>query len=129
MSLVAPNCRDLGPAQLNGRLFDLGAFPGLLVDPTRGPVYGELYGVDDTTLGVLDDIEQYFPGRESDSYYVRLPVSVSSGGTDVACWTYEVNPNYFDLSAEIASGDWISYFASKVDVPEERWPNGSPIAK
>jgi gamma-glutamylcyclotransferase (GGCT)/AIG2-like uncharacterized protein YtfP len=129
MSLVAPNCTDLGRADLHGRLFDLGAFPGLQLDSSAGLVHGELYQVDDATLSVLDDIEQYFPDREAESYYVRISVTVSHNGAITPCWTYEVNPRYFDLNTEVESGDWISYFAAKVDVPEERWPDGAPIAK
>jgi gamma-glutamylcyclotransferase (GGCT)/AIG2-like uncharacterized protein YtfP len=129
MPLVAPTCLDYGEAQLYGRLFDLGAFPGLRIDPTGSVVHGELYGVDDATLDRLDDIEQYFPERPNESYYVRLRVEVTNNGENVGCWTYEFNPLLIDAGPQIDSGDWISYFAAKVDVPEERWPDGKFIEK
>lgn len=129
MPLVVPTCRDYGTAQLNGTLYDLGAFPGLRIDPTGTTVHGELYGVDNAALQRLDAIEQYFPDRPSESYYVRLPVLVTNNGESIECWTYEFNPQYFDVAMPIESGDWISYFAAKVDVPEERWPDGQLIEK
>jgi gamma-glutamylcyclotransferase (GGCT)/AIG2-like uncharacterized protein YtfP len=129
MSSVAPSCRDLGSAHMHGRLFDLGAFPGLQVDREADVVHGELYGVDDAALERLDEIEQYFTGRPEESYYVRIPVSVIHIGVAVECWTYEFNPRYFDTTVQIDSGDWISYFAAKVGAPEERWPDGKLISK
>jgi gamma-glutamylcyclotransferase (GGCT)/AIG2-like uncharacterized protein YtfP len=129
MKLVAPTSRELGEAQLRGRLFDLGAFPGLQIDPEAHVVHGELYGVDDAALERLDEIEQYFPERPEDSYYVRIPASVMNDGVRVGCWTYQFNPQFFDATVQIASGDWISYFATKTDAPEERWPDGKLIAK
>jgi gamma-glutamylcyclotransferase (GGCT)/AIG2-like uncharacterized protein YtfP len=117
----------MGDATIHGHLFDLGAFPGLIVDPDGGTVFGELYGVDDATLARLDHIEQYFPDRPEESYYVRIPVTVHCGELVTDCETYQIQPEFFGELVPIESGDWIAHFASKADVPEERWPDGKRI--
>ena len=134
LPMLAPHSRDLGMAVIRGTLFDLGAFPGLVLGALghalghdAGDVVGELYEVDGTTLARLDEIEQYFPDRPEGSYYLRLPATVTQSGETVSCWTYEIRPERFTLGPRVESGDWISYFAAKTDIPEERWPDGSTI--
>jgi gamma-glutamylcyclotransferase (GGCT)/AIG2-like uncharacterized protein YtfP len=129
MRTIAPSCRIVGDAVIRGQLFDLGAFPGLLVDPNGGSVCGELFGVDDATLARLDQIEQYFPDRPEESYYVRIPVTVAFGSTVTDCETYEIRPEFFGELTPIESGDWITHFSLKTDIPEERWPDGKRIEK
>lgn len=70
-----------------------------------------------------------FPDRPEASYYLRVPVTARQATRTVACWTYEVRPECFELGPTVESGDWIAHFATKTHVPEERWPNGLPIQK
>ncbi len=44
-------------AQVHGHLYDLGAYPGLIVDATGPVVIGELYAVDAMILSALDAIQ------------------------------------------------------------------------
>ena len=69
--------RFLGPAQVPGRLVDLGRYPGLL--PGEGSVAGEIYAVDDAHLARLDGVEGMVPGDRAASQYWREELTVSAG--------------------------------------------------
>ncbi|WP_300557748.1 gamma-glutamylcyclotransferase family protein [Limnohabitans sp. Rim8] len=81
--------RFIGPAQVPGRLFDLGRYPGLL--PGEGHVTGEVYEVNDAHLARLDGVEGVVPGDRAESHYWRELVSVVSGplqGQPVQTYVY-----------------------------------------
>ena len=81
--------RFIGPAQVPGRLFDLGRYPGLL--PGEGHVTGEVYEVNDAHLARLDGVEGVVPGDRAESHYWREVVSVVSGplqGQPVQTYVY-----------------------------------------
>jgi gamma-glutamylcyclotransferase (GGCT)/AIG2-like uncharacterized protein YtfP len=69
--------RFMGPAQVQGRLVDLGSYPGLL--PGVGQVTGEVYEADDAHLTRLDGVEGVVPGDRAESHYWREVVTVLSG--------------------------------------------------
>jgi len=81
--------RFMGPAQVPGRLFDLGRYPGLL--PGDGHVTGEVYEVDHAHLARLDGVEGVVPGDRAESHYWREVVLVVSGplqGQPVQTYVY-----------------------------------------
>ena len=47
----------IGHATLHGRLYDFGAYPGLVPDPTGTAVRGDVYRIDPGLVPVLDTIE------------------------------------------------------------------------
>lgn len=49
-----------GEARIEGVLYDLGGYPGLVPGP--GSVYAEVYEVDDEVLEILDDFEDVAAG-------------------------------------------------------------------
>jgi gamma-glutamylcyclotransferase (GGCT)/AIG2-like uncharacterized protein YtfP len=67
----------VGPAQVPGRLVDVGRYPGLLQGD--GQVTGEVYEVDDAHLARLDGVEGVVPGDRAASQYWREDVTVLSG--------------------------------------------------
>ena len=69
--------RFMGPAQVPGRLVDVGRYPGLLHG--EGQVTGEVYEVDDAHLARLDGVEDMVPGDRAASQYWREEVTVLSG--------------------------------------------------
>ena len=94
--------RYLGPATTRGRLYDLGAYPGLRCARRRGEtVAGDVYRVKSPrVLRVLDRYEARFV-RE------RCSVQLARGGRKAA-WTYRYA--YGVASAvRIAGGDYLSY--------------------
>ena len=109
MSLRFRNAKFIAEATVCGSLYDLGAYPGLLVDGSSGIVVGEVYEVDDETLKKLD-------GFEASSHYYRKQVAISLDGDSTIGWTYEPNPDVYSFSTLITSGDWIEY-SSAADRP------------
>lgn len=102
MTVRFPNSKFVADAKVSGSLYDLGEYPGLLLNDSNSQVIGEVYEVDDELLNELDDFE-------ASSNYVRKQVEVSFGTDSRKCWTYEPDPEFYSLQKLITSGDWIEY--------------------
>lgn len=116
MSIRFPNSKFIADAAVKGSLYDLGAYPGLLLDEANSLVTGEVYEVDDEILKRLDDFE-------AASNYRRKQVEISLGSQPKVCWTYEPDPEFYSLRTLIASGDWIEYAKTKTDWPGDTSPD------
>jgi gamma-glutamylcyclotransferase (GGCT)/AIG2-like uncharacterized protein YtfP len=108
MSIRFPRSTFIAEAKVSGSLYDLGAYPGLLLNESNSPVTGEVYEVDDELLNELDEFE-------ASSNYRRKQVEISLGGDRKVCWTYEPDPAFYSLQTLITSGDWIEYAKTKTD--------------
>jgi gamma-glutamylcyclotransferase (GGCT)/AIG2-like uncharacterized protein YtfP len=108
MSARFPKSKFIAEAKVNGSLYDLGPYPGLLLNESNSSVNGEVYEVDDELLNELDEFE-------ASSNYVRKQVEISFGAERTKCWTYEPNPEFYRLHKLITSGDWIEYARTKTD--------------
>ncbi|MEO7971072.1 MAG: gamma-glutamylcyclotransferase family protein [bacterium] len=116
MSLRFPQSKFIAEANVNGRLYDLGPYPGLLLDESNSLVNGEVYEVDDHLLSELDEFE-------ASSNYVRKPVEIFFSAQRARCWTYEPNPEFYRLEKLITSGDWVEYARAKTHRPDDISPN------
>jgi gamma-glutamylcyclotransferase (GGCT)/AIG2-like uncharacterized protein YtfP len=99
--------RFVGPAQIQGRLVDVGRYPGLL--PGDDSVVGEIYEVDDAHLARLDGVEDMVPGDRAASQYWREEVTVLSGllqGERVQTYVYN---RPVDGCTPIPHGDYRRY--------------------
>lgn len=104
----------IGKATVRGWLYDLGAYPGLVLDEMGTVVIGEVYAVTAEILDELDEIEGYQRDNPAASDYLRRLVAVSLGeGRTARCWVYECNPRGFACRTVIPSGDWIAYARTK----------------
>jgi gamma-glutamylcyclotransferase (GGCT)/AIG2-like uncharacterized protein YtfP len=112
MSVRFPNSTFIADAKVTGSLYDLGAYPALLLNESNLSVVGEVYEVDDEILSKLDDIE-------ASSYYWRKQVKISLGTHKRKCWIYAPKPESFSHHKLITSGDWIEYAKTKTDWPGE----------
>lgn len=110
-----PGARFVGGGGVRGSLYDLGEFPGLLLEESGPPVVGEVYEVDEEVLDRLDEIE-------ATSFYRRERVEVSLGGRRAECWVYVYDPALYPGGALITSGDWIEHARAKTDWPEGARP-------
>ena len=106
MSTRFPRSTFIADAKVNGTLYDLGAYPGLLLDDSDSLVVGEVYEVDDETLNELDQFE-------ASSNYSRKQAEVSLATHKTKCWIYEPDPEFYSLLNQIPSGDWIEYARKK----------------
>lgn len=116
MSIRFPSSQFIAEAKVSGSLYDLGPYPGLLLNASNSLVMGEVYEVDDEILNRLDDFE-------ASSHYCRKQVELSPGTQSRMCWTYEPNPDFYSLHTLIASGDWLEYVKTKRDWPGDTSPN------
>ena len=92
--------------QIAGRLYDLGAYPGLVCG--IGLVAGELYELlDPTALQILDTYEGYRPEKPTESFFRRECVLIECG-TRVHGWLYVYNR---DIAGRplIESGNWATH--------------------
>ena len=113
MSVRFPGAKFIADARVGGSLYDLGAYPGLMLDGSDSSVVGEVYEVDDETLNELDEFE-------ASSNYRRKQFEISLGAQRKACWTYEPDPEFYSLRTLIASGDWVEYAKAKTDWQHDR---------
>lgn len=116
MSIRFPDSKFIADAQVSGSLYDLGAYPGLLLDESNSSVIGEVYEVDDELLKKLDEFE-------ASGNYRRKQVEIPLGTHRKVCWVYEPDPDFYSLRTLITSGDWIEYARTKTDRPEDVWPD------
>lgn len=114
MSIRFPNSKFIAEAQVSGSLYDLGAYPGLLLDESKSLVSGEVYEVDDELLNELDDFE-------ASSSYGRKQVEITLDTDRKRCWVYvpEDNTEFYSHRTLITSGDWMEYARTKTDGPED----------
>lgn len=116
MSIRFPGSKFIADARVSGSLYDLGAYPGLLLDESKSLAVGEVYEVGDEILSELDEFE-------ASSNYLRRQVEIILGTHTKICWTYEPDPEFYSLRTLITSGDWIEYAKTKTDPPGEIRPD------
>jgi gamma-glutamylcyclotransferase (GGCT)/AIG2-like uncharacterized protein YtfP len=104
MSIRFPNSKFIADAKVSGSLYDLGGYPGLLLNESNSLVIGEVYEVGDEILNELDYIE-------ASSSYWRKQVEISFVTHRQRCWIYipEYSPEFYSHRTLITSGDWIEY--------------------
>jgi gamma-glutamylcyclotransferase (GGCT)/AIG2-like uncharacterized protein YtfP len=101
----------LGTATVRGRLFDFGAYPGLVPSEAGSPVHGDVYEIDPDLVAVLDEIEEIYPGVEG--LFLAREVTVDVDGVRLACRFYPVTERAVEGLPEIRSGDWVAYRRSR----------------
>lgn len=116
MSIEFPHAKFITEAQVSGSLYDLGTYPGLLLNESNTLVTGEVYEVDDELLNKLDAFE-------ASSYYWRKQVEIALGSHRRSCWIYEPHPEFYSPRTLITSGDWIEYAKTKTDWHAEPGPH------
>jgi gamma-glutamylcyclotransferase (GGCT)/AIG2-like uncharacterized protein YtfP len=87
--------RPVGQATVRGRLYDLGKYPGaVLNEKSRSLIRGEVFELpeDQSTLTSLDNYEGFEPGKRNSSLFLRraYPVTMDDGKR-VRCWVYVYN--------------------------------------
>lgn len=93
---IAASARRLTPrgsATIRGRLYDLSAYPGVILDPAGQPIPGELFAIPDAaTLARLDWYEDFRPTDPANSLYLRVETTaITPDGSALTCWVYVYN--------------------------------------
>lgn len=106
MSVRFPESKFVAEAKASGTLYDLGAYPGMQTNESSSLITGEVYEVDDATLGEMDEFE-------TSSHYLRKQIEIFTGADQKTGWVYEPDPRHYDFETLISSGDWIEYSRAK----------------
>lgn len=97
-------------ASMNGKLFMVGGFPGM-IQHNESRVVGELMYIDpkkyERTMERLDWLEGYRKNDQS-SMYIRKQVKVWNGSVGITAWTYYWNRSTSKLPI-IENGDYTDY--------------------
>lgn len=101
---LRPAPRFVGMARIEGTLYHLGAYPGLVLGGAAVTV-GEVYAIEPALEQRLDGIEE-IAGTPDDEYFKR-EVTLEVEGRPVGCLVYEINPERLRGAARIACGDWM----------------------
>ncbi|MES2364039.1 MAG: gamma-glutamylcyclotransferase family protein [Pseudomonadota bacterium] len=120
INFLQPAPEWAGQASLQGVLYDLGVYPGILLGG-EGLVHGEVYRISPALERQLDEIEEVWPQQTGEyarrEVEVRLePPQACVAGIEsgvVACLVYEIAPRRAQGKPVIASGDWVQYRLSK----------------
>ena len=121
INLLRPTPRWIGQASVEGVLYDLGDYPGLVLGidqhPGQKKVRGEVYEITAELEHLLDEIEGVAPRPSGE--YVKRKIIVElqdSDATDevaspnaVPCLVYEVNQGRVAGCVVISGGDWVGY--------------------
>lgn len=105
------NSRFLGEYRARGRMYDLGAYPGLVLTAEEDHwVFGHVFQLFDpaSTLITLDDYEGIIPGKENENEYRRELVEVSREETTEHAWAYLYQQSTADLPL-IPFGNYLDY--------------------
>jgi gamma-glutamylcyclotransferase (GGCT)/AIG2-like uncharacterized protein YtfP len=83
----------IGPATIRARLYNLGAYPGAVLDATAPPIPGSLFTVPDAaTLAALDAYEDFRPADPANSLFLRVETTATlPDGSRQSCWVYIYN--------------------------------------
>jgi gamma-glutamylcyclotransferase (GGCT)/AIG2-like uncharacterized protein YtfP len=86
--------KTAGDANVRGRLHDLGAYPGIVLDDDADEVPGVLLALpaDPDVLARLDAYEGFIPAHPEISLFRRVRTTATRpGGEPTACWVYVYN--------------------------------------
>jgi gamma-glutamylcyclotransferase (GGCT)/AIG2-like uncharacterized protein YtfP len=92
---VLQDSRFIGEGAVEGQLYNLGAFPGLVQG--EGEVKGELYELAaGVSLECLDHLEGFFTESPHKSLFVRKQRNIEVGGETHLTWVYYFNMDVSD---------------------------------
>ena len=107
--LLAGEAKFVGRAHAQGRLLNLGEYPGLVPSGGSGShVHGEVYALDDAarTLARLDEYERCGPSDPEPHEFERVEMEVVlESGKGVSAWVYLYTGSTTGKQ-EILSGDY-----------------------
>ena len=92
-------CRWIGPAAVNGLLYEVSWYPALVLDEKAGEVIGDLYEVSEEGIATLDEFE----GSE----YKRTRTMVQNAEDEAeSAWVWAWDKDTEGLQP-IPGGDWL----------------------
>ena len=125
---LASRARAVRPAEVAGRLFDLGPYPGLRPRAgRRAPrVHGDLVQLAEVGRNeLLADLDAYEgcprPGQGPGLFQRVEALARCEGSKSVSCWVY-VYARPIEGAREVRSGDWLAHVRAREAPPR---PSGT----
>ena len=92
---IVKRLRRIGAAYVRGRLYNLGEYPGAIIDQSSNTsIHGELVELpaDKAVLDALDKYEEFDSSRPEKSLFVRKKAKIElASGRSVEAWIYVYN--------------------------------------
>jgi gamma-glutamylcyclotransferase (GGCT)/AIG2-like uncharacterized protein YtfP len=89
--------RTVGDGFVRGHLYDLGEYPGVVLDETGEKIPGKIFRLPEEpeVLKRLDEYEEFDAAQPEGSLFVRkeCPVTRTSSSKKLNCWVYVYNPH------------------------------------
>ncbi len=114
--ILSKHCQFVDEAFVYGQMFDLGDYPGIVMDHNRSAqVYGDCFKLLDPTaaLATFDDYEECGPAHPTPWLYLReTQTCYLKAGNSLKAWVYVYNRDLTDKPL-IEGGDYLKYRPSK----------------
>jgi gamma-glutamylcyclotransferase (GGCT)/AIG2-like uncharacterized protein YtfP len=94
ISKVVDQLHLVGRGQIRGRLYDLGDYPGAILDNSSALISGQLFELpdDENVIASLDWYEGFYPDDLDRSLFIRTKTQAFLlDGRKIECWTYVYN--------------------------------------
>src|SRR5262245_36935824 len=103
-----------GEARVRGRLYDLGNYPGAILDSLcEREIVGHVFSLPESVIPTLDVYEDFDPDHPERSLFVRTRTSARLlSGSIVECWIYVFNGDV-GQAPRIEDGDYARLSASR----------------
>ncbi|KIQ21253.1 gamma-glutamyl cyclotransferase [Variovorax paradoxus] len=98
----------VGEASIAGTLYDLGAYPGIVLGGA-GRVKGEIYRIEPAVEAALDLLEEV--AEDDSGEYIKREVRIALDAQWLDCLVYEIHPSRIEGRPVIGGGDWIAHAA------------------
>ena len=125
INLLRPQPRWVGLGSIRGALYDLGTYPGVVLDAgavegAGSVVRGEVYAIAPSLEQVLDEIEEVWPQQSGEYSKREVPVTLDGSPADlprhetclphiVICLLYDIDAARSEGRFLIAGGDWVAH--------------------
>lgn len=88
--LIRENCTLIGSATVIGRLYEVGGYPGLILDSSGYQIKGSLLRIDSNHQFLMEKLDEFeaVHGLESDEY-VRVQIEVDFDNSPQQAWVYQ----------------------------------------
>jgi len=102
------NSSFLAEGKFKGELYDIGNYPGAILNPNAsGFVHGSIFALDDpgTVLSELDEYEGFGDAFFQPNEFIRALITVETSTGEINCWVYFYNHSVTS-SQRIQSGKY-----------------------
>ncbi|MBD1364620.1 gamma-glutamylcyclotransferase [Mucilaginibacter sp. ZT4R22] len=110
---LTQHCNFIITGKIAGILYDIGEYPGLVIDKNAGYVFGSVYQIHNThVLSEIDSYEGVGAIEEQPNLYLRINHPIETAEGIIEAWLYVYNLPV-DGRPQIVSGDYMEYLRQK----------------